>query len=69
MEMINVDSSNIESVGYDEDSSTMQLQFKNGGLYQYFDVPEDVFIGLRDAPSAGKYLAERIKGVFRFSKV
>ncbi|MBU0673149.1 MAG: KTSC domain-containing protein [Proteobacteria bacterium] len=69
MEMTSVDSSNVESVGYDEDSSTLQIEFKNGSTYQYFDVPEDVFIGLRDADSVGRYLAARIKGTYRYSRV
>ena len=69
MEKIHVTSSNVESIGYDEDSSTLQIEFKNGTMYQYFDVPENVFIGLRDADSVGGYLAARIKGVYRYSKV
>ncbi|MFA7061265.1 MAG: KTSC domain-containing protein [Pedobacter sp.] len=69
MKMIPVDSSNVEAVGYDEKSSTLQVEFKNGGMYQYFDVPEDVFIGLRDASSVGGYLVARIKGTYRYSKV
>jgi hypothetical protein len=67
--MIHVDSSNIEAVGYDVDSSTLQVEFKNGGTYQYFDVPERVFEELRDASSVGAYLAANIKGVYRYSKV
>ncbi|MDO3377708.1 KTSC domain-containing protein [Geoalkalibacter halelectricus] len=69
MEMIGVDSSNVEAVGYDEDSSTLQVEFKGGALYQYFDVPENVFIELRDADSVGKYLNAKIKGVYRYTKV
>jgi hypothetical protein len=69
MEMIHVDSSNIEAVGYDLDSSTLQVEFKNGGTYQYFDVPERVFEELRDASSVGGYLASAIKGTYRYSKV
>jgi len=69
MDMTNVDSSNVEAVGYDEDSSTLQVEFKNGAMYQYFDVPENVFIGLRDAGSVGGYLAAVIKGTYRYSKV
>ena len=69
MEMIPVESSNIEAVGYDGDSSTLQVEFKNGGTYQYFDVPEHIFEGLRDADSVGRYLASVIKGSYRYSKV
>ena len=69
MEMISVTSSNIEAVGYDEGSGTLQVEFKNGSTYQYFDVPIRVFEGLRDAGSVGAYLSSNIKGVFRFSRV
>lgn len=69
MEMIGVDSSNVESVGFDEGSSTLQVEFKNGSMYQYFDVPENIFIGLRDSDSVGRYLSENIKGTYRYSKV
>lgn len=69
MERISVTSSNIEAIGYDAGSETLQVEFKNGSTYQYFDVPERVFEELRDAGSLGAYLASNIKGVFRFSRV
>ena len=69
MEMINVNSSHVEAVGYDEESSTLQVEFKGGMTYQYFDVPENVFFELRDADSVGGYLAAAIKGAYGYSKV
>ena len=69
MEKTPVTSSNVASIGYDEDSSTLEIEFKNGATYQYFDVPENVFTELRDADSVGGYLAVRIKGTYRYSKV
>lgn len=69
MDMISVSSSNVAAVGYDEDSSTLQLEFNNGAMYQYFDVPENIFEELRDADSVGGYLAEHVKGSYRYSKV
>lgn len=69
MEMIPVTSSNVEMIGYDEDSQTLEIEFKNGSSYQYFDVPVKVFNELRDAGSIGAYLSTNIKGVYRFSRV
>lgn len=69
MDMNPVTSTNIEAIGYDESSQTLQVEFKNGATYQYFDVPEQVFDSLRDADSVGAYLAANIKGTYRFSKV
>jgi hypothetical protein len=39
----NVNSSNLASVGYDETSNTLEVEFNNGGIYQYFNVPESVY--------------------------
>lgn len=64
-----VTSSNIASIGYDADSQTLEIEFLNGGVYQYFDVPEYVHEELMNASSHGQYLAQNIKGVYRFSKV
>lgn len=64
-----VSSSNVESVGYDEDSQTLEIEFKNGTLYQYFDVPQNIFNSLVGADSVGIYLAENIKGSYRYSRV
>jgi len=69
MDMHPVSSSNVASVGYDVDSATLQVEFLNGGVYQYFDVPENVYQGLVNADSVGKYLAAHIKGHYRYSKV
>lgn len=68
MERKPVSSSNVESVGYDDDTQTLEVEFKNGALYQYFDVPENIYCGLLQADSVGGYLAENIKGVYRYSR-
>lgn len=67
MEMIAVSSSNIQSIGYEDE--TLQIQFLNGTTYQYFEVPLHIFNGLQVADSVGKYLAENVKGIYRYSKV
>ncbi|WP_444676854.1 helicase HerA-like domain-containing protein [Halomonas sp. E19] len=69
VEMTSVVSSNVAAVGYDEESETLQVEFKNGAVYQYFEVPQYIFEGLRGADSVGGYLASNIKGVYRYSRV
>lgn len=68
MERIPVSSTSVESVGYDEGSQTLEVEFKNGSVYQYFDVPEQTFEALRDSDSVGAYLASNIKGSYRYSR-
>ena len=43
MKRQHVESSNIESIGYDERSQTLEIEFLNGGVYQYFDVPVNMY--------------------------
>jgi hypothetical protein len=68
MKRYSVDSSNVASIGYDPATVTLEVEFKNGSIYQYFDVPEAVFQEFINAPSKGKFLAT-IKGSFRYAKV
>lgn len=69
MKRTNVESSNIESIGYDSRSQTLEIEFLNGTIYQYFDVPERIFEELMGADSHGRYLNANIKGIYRYSKV
>lgn len=69
MKREHVESSNIESIGYDSSSQTLEIEFLNGTIYQYFDIPESIYQGLIDADSHGKYLAANIKGAYRYSRV
>ena len=64
-----VSSSNIAEVGYDADRRILEVLFLNGGLYQYFDVPEVVHRAFLSAGSHGKYLNEQIKGRYRYARV
>lgn len=62
-----VQSSNLRSVGYEDD--TLEIAFRNGGIYQYFGVPEHIFHGLMRAPSKGRYHHAHIKGRFTYKRL
>ena len=61
MERTPVQSSNVASVGYDHGSSTLEVEFLNGAMYQYFGVPESIFDGLMNASSKGSFLDQYVK--------
>ncbi|MFF7055934.1 KTSC domain-containing protein [Achromobacter spanius] len=69
MDRQQVSSSNVKSVGYDAASETLEIEFNNGSVYQYFDVPERIYSELMSADSVGGYLAAHVKGIYRFSRV
>ena len=65
-----VTSSNIASIGYDADQMILEVEFVNGTIYQYFDVPESLYVGIMSADSHGKYLNEHIKrGGYRYERI
>lgn len=66
MKMIPVSSSDLSSVGYEDD--TLYIRFNSGATYYYRNVPESVYINLMNAPSKGKYFHAHIKGVYPFGK-
>jgi hypothetical protein len=61
MDRQRVRSSNVRSIGYDATSSTLEVEFNSGGLYQYSGVPETVYAALMRASSKGNYLNNHIK--------
>jgi hypothetical protein len=63
------ESSNISRIGYEESNRILRVEFKNGSLYDYFDIPEVVFDSMKNAGSKGQYLAQNIKGTYRYAKV
>lgn len=70
MNRTNVTSSNIASIGYDADQMILEVEFVNGTIYQYFDVPESLYVGIMSADSHGKYLNEYIKrGGYRYERI
>lgn len=69
MNRTTVRSSNIQSVGYDPETRTLEGAFHSGGIYQYSDVPETVYQGLMRAISKGSYFHDHIKDRYSFRQV
>jgi len=65
----NVKSSHIKAAWYDPDSNTLFVQFRNGDVYKYAEVPEEVWQNFLLADSLGKYMHRHIKGKFTHAKV
>lgn len=69
MERLSVSSSNLASAGYDPATSTLQVEFNNGDIYDYYSVPEYLFTDLINAGSVGSYFSAHIRNNFSFQKV
>jgi hypothetical protein len=70
MQMIPVESSNVEAVAYDEATLTLHVSFRNGSLYEYSRVPTEVFRSFLDAPSKGSFVHEVLrKGGYSYRRI
>jgi len=69
MQMIHVESSYIEAVGYDIDESRLEIEFKNGSAYEYYDVPNYVYDELLEAGSQGQYAHRNIYKVYHQQRI
>ncbi len=66
---ISVTSSNLRSVGYVPNTETLEVEFHDGGIYQYDNVPASIHDALMSATSHGKYFAANIRNNFRYRRI
>ncbi|ARL61649.1 KTSC domain-containing protein [Burkholderia pseudomallei] len=64
-----VASSNIASVGYDETSQTMEVEFHSGAVYQYYNVGLELYEQMMQASSKGQFLHAYVKNAYPYSRV
>ena len=69
MDRIAVTSSSIASAGYSPAESTLEVEYRNGSLYQYFAVPKSIFDALLAAASKGAFVSERIRGRYPYRRI
>lgn len=53
---------------YDEASQTLIVEFNSGSRYNYYDVPQHVYDGMKSADSKGKYFNAEIKSIYRYAR-
>ena len=71
-----VKSSNVLSLGYDDDESIMAIEMIDGHIYYYIDIPKKHFTEMikcnkegRGISSIGSYLHRNVKGYYRYVRV
>jgi hypothetical protein len=66
MKRVEVQSSNIKSIGYSKPNKSMDIEF-SGGVYRYQNVPPAIFESLMASESKGKFVNENVKGYFIYN--
>jgi len=61
----------VRAVGYDAETSTLEIEFCDSSIYQYSGVPEEVFAGFLDSIGLNlektdlKYFSKHIRGQYK----
>jgi hypothetical protein len=64
-----VDSTSIESVGYETRLNVLEVKFRSGALYRYVAVPPAVFQAFLKAGSKGRYFTRQIRNRYEFHRL
>lgn len=64
-----VASTNVSSIGYDEASETLEVEFNNNSIYQFYNVSKELYEQLMRAPSKGRFLRQYIRNAYPYSRV
>ena len=64
-----VESSVLASVRYQAGRSILDLEFRPGVTYRYFDVPADIYNSLLMADSKGACFNHNIRNRFRYQRI
>jgi hypothetical protein len=67
MRRVPVESSCIDSVGYD--TEVLEVRFDNGGIYRYFEVPAQLYRQLLAAESKGRFFNHHIRDDYGYVQV
>jgi len=59
----------LRSVGYDESTKILEIEFQNGLVYQFTGVPLKVHTDLMHSGEIGKYFSEKIRPKFQSKPV
>jgi hypothetical protein len=69
MRMFPMNSSAIAGHGYDAGRHTLRLKYRNGRVYDYFEVPPAIYEEFLIADSAGEFVNLSIKPFYHYSEV
>lgn len=67
--LVKVNSSQIDSVGYDKSNQYLYVRFRGGALYVYYGVVEYIFDGFMKAQSMGKYFGAYIRNKYKYTRL
>ncbi len=59
----------IAHINYNEEKQTLRVRFLSGKVYDYKDVPPEIFAAMKAARSKGTFLNQYIKKNYEYEEV
>jgi hypothetical protein len=59
----------VARMDYDEATRILRITFVSGLVYDYLEVPKDVYVSMKESGSKGIFLNRNIKNKYHFRKV
>jgi hypothetical protein len=69
MPFLDVESSNVDALAFDQMTTTGYVRFTSGDTYAYMDVRRNLWIDFYRADSVGGFLHSKVKGEFPYLKI
>jgi hypothetical protein len=71
-QLIPIQSSNVSAAGYNDASAVMTVQFKSGALYEYYEVPPELwvsFVAAQPHPWSQVGYPQLVQGGYGYSRI
>jgi len=62
-------SSSLDYMDFNPGTNILEIGFKRGAIYKYFDVPSSVALELMQEESAGKFFSKNVAKVFQYEEI
>ena len=69
MQRVPVVSSNVVSVGYEQEDKSLFVEYRGGSVYKYEAVPLEYYRALMESPSKGRWVRSQLVGKFKATRI
>jgi hypothetical protein len=68
-DFVSMSSSNVRGARYDADEQILEIKFRNGTVYWYYGVGEEVWDDFLNAPSKGRFVWEYLRDNYDYERI
>jgi hypothetical protein len=59
----------LRSMGYEDKEKILEIEFQNGLVYQFLEVPPKIWAELRKSGEIGKYFTDKVRTKFKSKQI